>query len=243
MDGASFYDDNDVFNTYMQRRQRAESPNDTIEKPIMMELIGTVQGKRILDLGCGDAAFGRESLANGCASYLGIEGSHNMVDVARETLAGTKGEVIQNTLENWDYPTGAFDLVVSRLVLHYIDDVHALFANIHRALVNNGQFIFSAEHPVITSSDKGWQAGTQRQDWVVDHYFDTGERITNWMGGNVRKYHRTIEDYFSTAQRAGFTIEDLREGQPQREYFLTDDTYQRRKRIPLFLMMALRKAI
>ncbi|MBI1282131.1 MAG: methyltransferase domain-containing protein [Anaerolineaceae bacterium] len=225
----------------MQRRQRGESPNDTIEKPVMMELIGAVRGKRILDLGCGDAAFGRESLAHGCASYLGIEGSQNMVNVAKETLAGTKGEVIHTTLENWDYPTAAFDLVVSRLVLHYVDDLHMLLTNIHKALVSSGQFIFSAEHPVITSSDKGWQSGTQRQDWIVDHYFDTGKRVTNWMGGSVRKYHRTLEDYFRETQRAGFTIEQLREGHPQRENFLTDETYQRRKRIPLFLMMSLSK--
>ncbi len=240
MDGASFYDDNDVFNTYMQRRQHAESPNDTIEKPIVMELIGAVRDKRILDLGCGDAAFGREALTNGCASYLGIEGSKNMVDVANKTLSGTKGEVVQSTLEAWDYPSGAFDLVVSRLVLHYIDNLDALFANIHSALVDKGQFMFSAEHPLITSTDKGWQGGP-RQDWVVDNYFDTGERITNWMGGNVRKYHRTVEDYFVSAQQAGFTIEHLREGHPQREYFVTDETFQRRKRIPLFLMMSLRK--
>jgi len=242
MDGASFYDDNDVFNTYMRSRQRAETPNDTIEKPIMMELMGVIEGKRILDLGCGDAAFGREALANDCESYVGVEGSQNMVTVAQQTLAGTKGEVVLNTLENWDYPTAAFDLVISRLVLHYIENIEALFANIHRALMNEGQFIFSAEHPVITSSDKGWQAGTQRQDWVVDNYFDTGERITAWMGGTVRKYHRTVEGYFKSAQQAGFIIDHLREGHPQREHFLTDETYQRRKRIPLFLIMSLRKS-
>jgi len=242
MDGASFYDDNEVFNTYQRSRQRAETPNDTIEKPVMMELIGAVHGTRILDLGCGDAAFGREALANGCASYVGLEGSQNMVAAARQTLAGTKGAVIHNILENWDYPTAAFDLVISRLVLHYIENIDTLFANIHRSLVDKGQFVFSAEHPVITSSDKGWQSGTQRQDWVVDNYFDTGERITTWMGGTVRKYHRTLEDYFRSAQLAGFTIEQLREGHPKREHFLTGETYQRRKRIPLFLMMSLRKA-
>lgn len=242
MDGASFYDDNDVFNTYMDRRQRPENPNDTIEKPVIMELIGSVQGKRILDLGCGDGALGRDSHINGCVSYLGIEGSQNMVAVAKETLAGTNGEAIHSSLENWDYPTAAFDLVVSRLVLHYIDNLDALFANIHRALVDNGQFVFSAEHPLITSTDKGWQGGP-RQDWVIDNYFDTGERVTNWMGGNVRKYHRTLEDYFRIIQSAGFTVERLREGQPQRENFLTGETYQRRKRIPLFLILSLRKVI
>lgn len=241
MDGSSFYDDNDVFSTYMQRRQQAESPNDTLEKPVMIGWVGDIRGKRILDLGCGDAAFGQEALAKGCQQYVGVEGSQNMVAAARQTLTGTAGEVIHSTLEAWDYTTAAFDLVVSRLVLHYIDNVQAVFANVHKSLVDGGQFFFSVEHPVITSSDKGWQQGTPRQDWVVDHYFQMGERVTTWMGGTVRKYHRTVEAYFSAAQQAGFTVQDLREGHPQRENFLTDENYQRRQRIPLFLMMALRK--
>ncbi len=164
-----------------------------------------------------------------------------MVTAAQQTLADTSGEVVHSTLETWNYPTAAFDLAVSRLVMHYVDHIDTLFASVHRALVNGGQFLFSVEHPVITSSDKGWQQGTARQDWVVDNYFNTGERVTSWMGGTVRKYHRTIEAYFSAAQQAGFVVKDLREGHPQREHFLTDENYQRRQRIPLFLMMSLHK--
>jgi hypothetical protein len=63
------------------------------------------------------------------------------------------------------------------------------------------------------------------------------------MGGQVIKYHRTIEDYFTGLQRAGFVVESLREAEPQQEWFTEDEeTYQRRKRIPLFLILAARKA-
>jgi hypothetical protein len=58
------------------------------------------------------------------------------------------------------------------------------------------------------------------------------------MGGQVVKYHRTVENYFVSLQRAGFSIKSLREAEPQRIHFEDDDTYQRRKRIPLFLIMA-----
>ena len=98
--------------------------------------------------------------------------------------------------------------------------------------------MFSIEHPVITSCDRGWQGNGPRQDWLVDNYFDIGERITSWMGGQVIKYHRTVEKYFVGLQRAGFVVESLCEAEPQRERFNEDDdTYQRRKRIPLFLIM------
>ena len=236
--GSAFYDDNEIFKTYMARRQRADNPNDTMEKPVVLELIGEFTNQRILDLGCGDAKFGQEALAKGCQTYLGIEGSVNMVSSAQQILAGTNGKVVQADIENWDYPVQAFDLVVSRLVLHYIKDIDAIFRQVYQTLMDDGRFVFSIEHPVITSCDRVWQGNGKRQEWLVDNYFDTGQRITSWMGGEVIKYHRTVENYFVSLQHAGFFVENLREAEPQHKWFENDDeTYQRRKRIPLFLIM------
>lgn len=239
LEGSAFYDDEDVFKTYMARRQRADNPNDTMEKPVILELAGEFTNRRILDLGCGDAAFGQAALSRGCKSYLGVEGSLNMVRAAQQTLAGTNGKVVQAAIENWDYPSQAFDLVISRLVLHYIRDIEALFGLVYQTLAEDGRFVFSVEHPVITSCDRAWQGNGKRQEWLVDDYFESGQRITAWMGGEVIKYHRTIENYFVGLQRAGFWVESLREAEPQYSYFENDaETYRRRKRIPLFLIMA-----
>jgi len=241
-EGSAFYDDDDVFKTYTARRHRENNPNDTLEKPVILKLTGELANQRILDLGCGDATFGREALTRDCQSYLGIEGSSKMVNAAQQVLDGTAGNVVHATVENWDYPAQAFELVISRLVLHYIKDVDFVFRQVYQTLTNKGRFVFSIEHPVITSCDRGWQADGPRQDWLVDNYFDIGERITSWMGGQVIKYHRTVENYFVGLQHAGFVVESLCEAEPQRERFKEDDeTYERRKRIPLFLIMAAQK--
>lgn len=239
--GPAFYDDDTVFATYLQHRQRVDSPNETLEKPVLLELIGAVNGKRVLDLGCGDAAIGREFLAAGATSYVGIEGATNMVKLALQTLAGTTGQVIQHNIEDWHYPANAFDLVIARLVLHYVADLATLTQQVFQTLAGGGQFVFAVEHPVITSSDRGWVKTGPRQDWVIDNYFDTGLRVTDWLGGAVQKYHRTVEDYFVTLQQSGFVMEHLRESRPQRERFQDEQLYQRRKRIPLFLFLAGRK--
>lgn len=239
--GPTFYDDDTIFATYMRGRQRPDNPNDTLEKPIILELIGGIAGKSVLDLGCGDAAIGREFLQSGATAYLGIDGSANMVALATQTLAGTSGRVIQHAIEDWQYPQATFDLVLARLALHYVADFPALCAQINQTLRPGGQLVFSVEHPVITSGDRGWTKEGPRQDWLVDRYFDTGLRVTEWMGGQIEKYHRTVEDYFSSLQRAGFLVEQLRESSPQRQHFQDEQTYLRRKRIPLFLFMAGRK--
>lgn len=239
--GPAFYDDDAVFATYMAARQRRDGPNNTLEQPVMLELAGDLAGRRVLDLGCGDAGFGRMVLARGGGAYLGVEGSRNMAAVARETLAGTSGQVQHCAIEDWEAPAAAFDLAVARLSLHYLADLAPVFAQVYQALAEGGLFVFSVEHPVITSCDRGWPTGTLRQAWMVDDYFVTGARETTWMGGTVRKYHRTVEDYFRALQDAGFVVEQLRESRPQREQFADEQIYERRMRIPLFLFLAGRK--
>jgi SAM-dependent methyltransferase len=244
LDGPRFYDDDQVFQTYMRHRSRDESPNDTLERPDLLDLIGplaALRGRRVLDLGCGDAQIGRELLAAGCLEYVGIEPSTNMAQAARQMLEGTVGQVIEATIEAWTYPPDAFDLVISRLALHYVEDVEATFRQVFGSLHSGGRLVFSVEHPVITSCDRAYVGGSKRQDWIVDEYHLTGRRVTRWMGQDVVKYHRTVEAYFGALQQAGLVVEGLREANPRRELFLREETYARRLRIPLMLLMAARK--
>lgn len=241
--GSEFYDDSKVFETYTNLRKRDENANDTIEKPIIEELVGTTQGLDILDLGCGDARFGLEAIANGCNRYIGIEPSHNMAAVARTMLASTIGEIYRSTMEEWTYPPVSFDLVISRLALHYVEDIDDVFRRVYQSLRDNGRIIFSVEHPVITSSYKSYESTRPHHDWTVDDYFRNGKREQAWLGGKVIKYHRTIEDYFTALQHVGFVVESLRESRPIRENFINEETYERRMRIPLFLFFAGRKSV
>jgi SAM-dependent methyltransferase len=239
--GPDFYDDEKVFANYVARRQRADAPNNTLEYPVLRDLLGEPQGKRIVDLGCGDAAIGRELLQRGAASYTGIEGSQRMAALAERTLSGTGGGVVVMGIEKWAAAPESCDVVLSRLALHYVANVGTVFRQVQRALSPGGQFVFSVEHPVITSHDNILDGGATRQDWTVDNYFATGERVTSWMGGTVVKYHRTLEDYIRLLREAGLRVEDLREARPQLAHSPDPATYARRMRIPLFLILAARK--
>jgi SAM-dependent methyltransferase len=236
--GPDFFDDHIVFEHYLSGRQDPTSANEILEKPVLMELIGSLQNTKILDLGCGDARFGREALEQGCDFYVGLEGSRNMVQLAKENLVGTNGIIHHANIEDWDFPEQHFDLVISRLAVHYLEDVSATFEKVNFTLLPGGRFIFSIEHPVITSSDRARSKGEQGQAWIVDDYFETGKRVTNWIGAKVIKYHRTIEDYFMGLREAGFSIDAVRESRPQAALFLDEATYLRRKRIPLMLFFS-----
>src|SRR5262249_52934592 len=104
--GPAVYDDEAVFSADHGGRRRPDNPRDTLELPVLLELAGELAGRRVLDLGCGDAAFGRFALAQGCRAC--VDGSSNTVAAARQTLAGTPGEVVHATVEDWAYPEAAF---------------------------------------------------------------------------------------------------------------------------------------
>jgi SAM-dependent methyltransferase len=192
-DGPEFFDDPDVFDIYLSKRSFSGNPNETLERPVLGELIGEMRGLRILDLGCGDARIGLDAFETGCAAY--------------------------------------------------VDDMRSLFASVYRSLVSEGRFIFSVEHPVITSSDRAYRNGERRQEWIVDNYFETGVRLTKWMGAEVIKYHRTVEDYFMNLRSAGFRIDAVRESKPQRSMFTDEKIYERRMRIPLMLFFSCARSL
>ena len=239
--GASVYDEEEFYKDYTKRRNRPESPNNIIEKPILLELIGNVTAKRILDLGCGDAEIGVELLQQGGASYVGVEGSENMTLAAAKNLEGTTGQVIHSSMEEWQPQPEQYDFVISRFALHYLEDLMNVFQKIHSSLVPGGSFIFSVQHPILTSSTKSAEASGKRTDWIVDDYFNQGERSEPWIGKKVIKYHRTVEEYFRLLLAAGFVVDDLREGTPRVDNFSSREEYERRMRIPLVLMLSGRK--
>jgi SAM-dependent methyltransferase len=239
--GASAYDQENFFSSYMKRRDRKDSPNNAIEGPIISELLGDVQQKDILDLGCGEASFGKELLARGAASYTGVEGSDQMAVAAERNVADRNGTIIHESMESYHYPADALDIVTSRFAIHYVQDIHALFQHVHKSLKENGKFVFSVQHPLTTSSFASKQTGDRRGNWIVDDYFLEGERKEPWIDQVVVKYHRTIEQYFRTLASCGFTVTDLREGTPKREHFSSEEEFTRRRRIPVVLAFSCRK--
>jgi SAM-dependent methyltransferase len=235
--GPAFYDDDAVFAAYNRTREAwPDNPNDTLEQPVMRELAGDLAGRRILDLGCGAASFGVRALVAGARSYLGVDGSRNMVARAESALAGGGGTAVCADLETWVAPVGAFDLAVSSLALHYVADLAEVLARVYGALVSGGRFVCSVEHPILTASDCGGRSGPC-PDCLVDDYFVVGPREASWFGERVVKYHRTIEGYVAALQGAGFVLDRLRESAPDRERFADEAEYARRIRAPIFLFL------
>lgn len=236
--GGAFYDEPEVFERYRLHRQWPLNPNVVMEEPALLAELGDASGLRVLDLGCGDASIARVLLDGGATRYLGVDGSEKMIEAAARALHDTTAELNRCDIEEFRAEPESFDLVLSRMALHYIDDPGAVLSQCRRWLSPGGRVVFTVVHPVISSHDARASTDQPRQDWVIDDYFIRGPREQEWLGGKSRWFHRTIEDYVQCLHEAGFALTALRECPPVPELFDDVAEYERRRRIPLMLLLA-----
>lgn len=120
-------------------------------------------------------------------------------------------------MEDYAYPPGAFDVVISSLAFHYTQDIGALFGKIYASLAPGGVFVFSVEHPVFTAyGTQSWycdDAGNHLH-WPVDRYFQEGKREAVFLGEKVTKYHHTLTGYVDAVTGNGFALCALKEPMP-----------------------------
>jgi SAM-dependent methyltransferase len=239
VNGGAFYDQPGVAEQFREHRESgARSPNLVMEEPAVLAELGSLAGLRVLDLGCGDGSFGRTATAAGCRSYLGIDASQAMVAEARSRLTGTGARVEHSDLAQLEGQAGAFDVIVSRMVLHYLDDVGPVLAAARRSLAPGGRLVITVAHPVLTAP-KLVEATGERTSWLVDDYFEPGARERPWFGRTVTWFHRTVEEYVREVMTAGIRLTSLQECAPVEARFEGDEPeLRRRRRVPLFLLLA-----
>ena len=158
-------------------------------------LFPPLEGKTVLDLGCGYGWHCKFAVEQGARQVLGIDLSQKMVEEAKRRNDGEGIHYRVCGIEEYEYPQAAWDCVVSNLALHYIEDLNAVFEKVHRTLKKDGIFLFNIEHPVFTAGvGQDWAYGKDGTPlyWPIDQYFMPGERITHFLGCEVRKQHHTL---------------------------------------------------
>jgi ubiquinone/menaquinone biosynthesis C-methylase UbiE len=110
----------------------------------MMERIGSVKGKKVLDYGCGSGWLG-VYLAKQGAQVEGFDVSGRLVEVAslRAEVNGVSHACIFRKMiaEDLEYPDQSFDLVVGISILHHVELGRATY-HLQRVMKNGALAIF-----------------------------------------------------------------------------------------------------
>jgi tRNA (cmo5U34)-methyltransferase len=103
-----------------------------------------IEAARILELGTGTGETARRVLsAHPAARLTGLDVSDEMLAAARSTLAPHQIERLTARPIQEPLPQGPFDLVISALTIHHLDDraKAGLFAKVAEALRPGGRFV------------------------------------------------------------------------------------------------------
>ena len=236
----NIYDDPEFFERYSRLPRSVEGLDGAPEWPALRALLPDLAGTKVLDLGCGFGWFCRWARAQGAAEVLGLDVSEKMLARARADTSDAAITYLRADLERLALSAASFDLIYSSLALHYVEHLRALLAEVHRALVPGGRFVFSAEHPVFTAPTKpGWSLDPSgRKSWALDAYLEEGPRSTDWLTAGVIKQHRTLATYLNMLLTIGFALAHIEEWGPTPEQIVAQPALADERRRPPFLLVS-----
>ncbi|MCP1110783.1 class I SAM-dependent methyltransferase [Ohessyouella blattaphilus] len=238
------YDNEQFFAAYSQFPRSVEGQSAAGEWHELKKMLPDFKGKRVLDIGCGFGWHCLYAAERGAAKVVGTDISEKMLKVAKEKTKYPNVEYRQLAMEDLDFPTDSFDVVLSSLAFHYTPDFSEVCGRISKCLRSGGDFVFSVEHPVFTAlGTQEWvydQAGVASH-WPVDHYFTEGRREAVFLGETVVKYHKTLTTYLNTLLQTGFAITEIVEPRPAPELLETVLGMKDELRRPMMLLVAAKK--
>lgn len=170
-------------------------------------LIGDVNGKKVLELGCGGANCGI-ALAKKGAVVTCVDISEEQIKIATENAKREMVDVefIVSAMEDLKLADEVYDVVISMSALGYIEDLNKIFMIANKTLKQKGSFIFSlpdAIYACITAKYL-WN------DPVEQHsYFYTGPERWKWNDEDEFEfitYRRPMSDCINMLIDTGFII-------------------------------------
>ena len=237
------YDDEVFFEKYKQMYRSVKGLEGAGEWPELKKMLPNFKGKRVLDLGCGYGWHCVYAIEQGAQSVVSVDISKKMLEVAEKKCKGMPVTLCCSAMEDVQFESNSFDVILSSLALHYVKDFESLVSSIKEWLVPGGEFIFSVEHPVFTAyGSQDWYYGENGEilHFPVDNYYYEGKREAIFLGEKVVKYHRTLTTYLNTLLNEGFLIQQVVEPQPP-EDMLDLEGMKDEMRRPMMLLVSVRK--
>lgn len=214
------YDNEKFFEKYAKMPRSREGLCAAGEWHQLKPLFPALQGKKVLDLGCGYGWHCKFAAEQGATQVLGLDVSQKMIEEAKKRNVEDQIEYRVCGIEAYEYPVNTWDCVVSNLALHYIQNIEDIFQKVYRTLKPGGVFLFNIEHPIFTAGvGQDWIYTNEGnpQYWPIDDYFYPGERNTHFLGHDVMKQHHTLSQILMGLLDSGFELKAVEEAEPPKD--------------------------
>lgn len=168
----------------------------------------SVEGLKVLEIGCGAAQCGIDFAQQG-ADVTGVDLSEKQLEYAQSwaddrgvDIQLVQGDIAELPIEG----ENKFDIVFSSYALQWLEDLEQVFTEAFRVLKSEGLFVFSLPHPFYKIFDPDTKE-------IKTSYFNLDKRVENEDGidSKLVVYHHSIADIFSALGTAEFHVTDVAE--------------------------------
>jgi tRNA (cmo5U34)-methyltransferase len=168
--------------------------------------------RSVLELGCGTGNLSLHLLARfPRAALTFVDASPEMIALTRsrlerESSAATPAiDFLAQRFEELDAPAASFDLVVSSISLHHVDDKARLYASLRSLLTAGGRFCFADQ--IRGEPDSNHRLNWERWlDFCRERGHCTPEEIESLLQhAAAHDHYTTLTDHIALLSRAGFS--------------------------------------
>lgn len=182
-----------------------------IDDDSLLRLLGPLEGRRVLELGCGTGWAG-VSLAEAGARVTAVDPSADRLGSAR---AAADSAEVRVELHQSDFAELAFvradsiDAVLAVYSLAQVLDLGRVFRQLHRVLAPNGPLVISLPHPMAAMLE--WDPEEQASPWLSRTYWNESPISWRVPGEEGSTQVHQLSAVFTSLQRANFRVDTLLE--------------------------------
>lgn len=208
---------------YAEEQERSELAE--INKKLVRSRFQRLNGKKLLDLGCGYGLYTDYFRSIG-AEAIGIDGSRKMIEMARVKYP-LSDFLVGDITKPLCFEDCSFNIVFCNQVLMDVENIDFLFSECSRLLQTGGILYYSIVHPAFYNSDwlkdeNGYHYAKSVSRYIEPYHF------TQTFWGETEHFHRPISFYLNTAAKHGFLLKRMEEP-------VSYDGRIKNKDLPLFL--------
>jgi ubiquinone/menaquinone biosynthesis C-methylase UbiE len=222
---------------YDEGIRRGGSIHDLV-LPVVLELLGNLQGAEICDLACGQGMLARRLAEHG-ANVLGIDLSLELLKIAqREEQIETLGiSYLHGDAQHlYGVPDDTFDGMVCNLALMDIADLSSVACTVQRILRPGGWFVFTIVHPCAPVSSGEGTLLHAFHDYFAEGFWSSSNLSS--VRGRLGAHHRTLSTYLNSFLKTGLFLERVMEPQATGPFAARIEGYDR---VPVVLLTRWRK--
>ncbi len=220
----------------------------------LLDELGNVSGKHILDAGCGDGKFTQNLLSAG-ASVVGIDQSEYAIELAKTRLSDYKDsvELLKLSLEQVGTISGErFDVVISSMTFMSIPNVEQIFRHFVKLVKPNGRVFITLLHPAFDMNPSQQKAlgafsntsGKTRLCFDIEHrYLETVsyERTYTFSGTKLPYYFRPVQYYINLFIKNNLSLVAFKEPLASKQIVVKYPRLRHTYYLPRFLILGGKK--